>query len=1013
MNEKVKKRIAEELKKKSGKLALRYCDLPSIPEVIKEMQWLTNLDLSGNQISKLEGLDGLSNLTVLYLSDNQISKLEGLDGLSNLTVLDLSGNQISKLEGLDGLSSLIILDLGTNPLDFIDKECRSLIGQIPSINFQGTKIKDLSFLSEEDLQNVEVLWEDISFRYGPAPKRVGYVEFERERGIVYHIKKGINLKDCIELDPGLIAAVKNGQKAFLTYLKEPKAFLYEARVLVLGEPRAGKTTLRRKLLDVGAPMPTDQESTKAFEIEVEPYNCEVEINARKENLRYYLWDFGGQDYYRLLHQLFVTEQSVYIIVVDTDRNKNEEEIAFWLDTIDRLGKDEKNQYGPVIVFQNPKNTRPGSSFTDLKKRYAFWQQPDDFVINLNALDKAKTETYRKEELSKFREFKKYLGKRFCQLEHVGKEIPKKWISVREALLEEKENWVTIERFNKICMDNQITQPEERANLLNIFRQLGYLLHYKDTALKGMVILNREWVTDALYRVLDDKIVTENKGWFSKNDAKKIWHEDKYKNRSTELLALMEEFKLCYQNPITKKYIVPSKLPSTNAHLPQWNTEDNVHLRLQYDWIPKALGIQLIVSLHEYIVTSEGGEQWIWRKGAVLDGTQLDLDGVQVRIQDDYPNNRISIEGRGKHTETLFRIILKKWKEVNEPFKDKVNVDPEILCPCKFRDKCKVLQTFRYKNVLKASEGNKELQCHESLELFKADDLLKGVYDETTVKLDAIRRKENQRVTELDLIGQDRLADAIALITDKKANTRFNRRLNELEGHKIAGVLSFEKKSQIKNALANDLINYFMIPYKMDAIKPKGEFLNLDRDELGIEDSFEDVLEKDAKQPPIQVIVNNSITRDEQANQPQKVTTDPSLKSKVVQKKFYEHWWFSRLVVAVIVGAILGYFGSKYFKLHVMDTWLGTSTLISIVLLWRNPNRAYLRWAGYCVMALSSLNILSQIDVAFNIIDKTEEERPWAFLFKLGFGEEPFISGILGVLAMGLFILDFRMRKDNP
>jgi len=56
-------------------------------------------------------------------------------------------------------------------------------------------------------------------------------------------------------------------------------------------------------------------------------------------------------------------------------------------------------------------------------------------------------------------------------------------------------------------------------------------------------------------------------------------------------------------------------------------------------MPKALAIQLLVYLHEYIVPLADGEQWIWRKGAVLDGRKLELDDVQVRIRDEYDDKR--------------------------------------------------------------------------------------------------------------------------------------------------------------------------------------------------------------------------------------------------------------------------------------------------------------------------------------------------------------------------------------
>ena len=85
-------------------------------EGLNALTSLTELYLSGNQISKLEGLNALTSLTELYLLDNQIAKLEGLDHLTSLTGLNLSGNQIAKLEGLASLTSLTRLDLSDNQI---------------------------------------------------------------------------------------------------------------------------------------------------------------------------------------------------------------------------------------------------------------------------------------------------------------------------------------------------------------------------------------------------------------------------------------------------------------------------------------------------------------------------------------------------------------------------------------------------------------------------------------------------------------------------------------------------------------------------------------------------------------------------------------------------------------------------------------------------------------------------------------------------------------------------------
>ena len=55
---------------------------------------LTWLDLSFNQIAKIEGLETLVNLTDLSLQDNDISELEGLDALTALHCLSLGADRL-------------------------------------------------------------------------------------------------------------------------------------------------------------------------------------------------------------------------------------------------------------------------------------------------------------------------------------------------------------------------------------------------------------------------------------------------------------------------------------------------------------------------------------------------------------------------------------------------------------------------------------------------------------------------------------------------------------------------------------------------------------------------------------------------------------------------------------------------------------------------------------------------------------------------------------------------------
>ena len=754
------------------------CDLKPLEKLVN----LHSLLAYRNEISQLIPLSGLINLRNLFISRNPISDLSPISGLTNLRRLEIFGNEVSDLLPLQNLQALESLFAPNNNISDI-KGIEKLVN-LKTINICENPVNDLTPLKNLVEKGAKLKW---------------------ERGLGGG--NGIYVENC-PLDKALIAAIKKGSEAVTNYFNKPKKRLFEARVLLLGEPRAGKTTLRRKLKSSNAPMPTVVESTKAFEIEVEPYPCIVHKGEEKNKMIYHLWDFGGQDYYRLLHQLFVAEQSVYIIVTDTDRNKNEEEIDFWLDTIQRLGKDKKGQYSPVILFQNPKTNREGNDFIDLKKRYPFWQQSEQFVINLNSITE-NTEVYDKKELERFKRFKKYLEESFCKLEHIGKEMPTQWINVRKALVKyEKDNWVSVETFYKVCELKGINKTSDQEDLLDIFHTLGYLLNYKNSALKGMVILNREWVTDALYRVLDDEIVRKNKGWFKKEDAEKIWYEVRYKNRTTELLTLMEVFKLSYFNITSQKHVVPAKLPEDTEGLPIWLHEQTVRLHLQYDWMPRAIPMQLIVSLHDNIVPLDNGEQWIWRRGAVLDGRNLELKNVQIRIEDNWRENKIEISAKGEHSESLIRIIMKNWREVNQPFEDKVEVTKVILCPCIQCSKSKKPHTFKYESVLNALEKNKKLQCNESLDEFLATDILRGVFDETTVTVDAFEKKGgeiNEKI--IDYIKNGQIKEALEELVDNEFTINLKQRYSILNRNNSKGLLSLDEVRLQENKITIDLLNY--------------------------------------------------------------------------------------------------------------------------------------------------------------------------------------------------------------
>ncbi|AUP79786.1 leucine-rich repeat domain-containing protein [Flavivirga eckloniae] len=111
------------------KLYLSSNQLSSLPDGISKLTDLTELDLSSNQLSSLpDDISKLTNLTGLYLISNQLSSLpDDISKLTDLTELDLSSNQLSSLpDGISKLTNLTELDLSSNQLSSLPDDISKL-----------------------------------------------------------------------------------------------------------------------------------------------------------------------------------------------------------------------------------------------------------------------------------------------------------------------------------------------------------------------------------------------------------------------------------------------------------------------------------------------------------------------------------------------------------------------------------------------------------------------------------------------------------------------------------------------------------------------------------------------------------------------------------------------------------------------------------------------------------------------------------------------------------------------
>jgi internalin A len=122
--------------------------------LIAELRGLDNLSslkiLHIDPVNKIGGLEHLGNLEELYMDHHQDShvKLNAIDGLNNLTqlrVLNLSNNNITKLENLERLENLNHLDLSENEISEI--ALTKPLNNLESLILTSNRLSDLSKLN--------------------------------------------------------------------------------------------------------------------------------------------------------------------------------------------------------------------------------------------------------------------------------------------------------------------------------------------------------------------------------------------------------------------------------------------------------------------------------------------------------------------------------------------------------------------------------------------------------------------------------------------------------------------------------------------------------------------------------------------------------------------------------------------------------------------------------------------------------------------------------------------------
>ena len=767
-------------------LKMLYFDRNQIIEIPNSIGQLTNLrelDLYHNQITKIpDSIGQLSNLTTLNLRSNQITKIpDSIAKLSNLITLQLSDNQITKIPDLIAqLSNITELYLWNNQI----KEIPNSIGQLINLSIlflsenQILEIPDsvanLSNLTTLGLSNNQIM---------EIPESIGQLsnleEFRIPNNKIKSLPKSIKLCRKLNIldlrgnpipipnvilgsndpwrDPGDRETILNFY--FQTQDPNDRTPLHEAKLLIVGEGEAGKTTLAKKLQNPEFKIKPDQRSTEGIDV------IQWEFDQPDgSTFRINLWDFGGQEIYHQTHQFFLTERSLYLLVVD-DRRENPN-FNYWLNVIRVLTNN-----SPVLIIQNEKGDNK-CPLNESALRGEFSNLEKFFPLNLAS------------DPEKLQKLQHYIQNRLTQLPQVRENWPTTWVRIRHALENYHQNYISLHEYQTLCRTNRITNAKEVLDISKALHELGICLHFQDhPSLKYQLILKPEWVTNAIYKIVKNNTILTQNGCFTTQDRQELWSAPEYAEVQDELLELMKKFNLCYPligTPGT--HIAPQLLPIIAPDYTNIDFTHSLTLTYRYDFMPKGLIAPFIVGMYRLI---DRDQRLVWRNGVILH----DGNAHAEIIESDY-HREIQIRVTGFNKRTLLDQIRQKFRDIHATYDDRLTHQELIPCNC---ITCKTQppenrETYDLKTLMERLRRGKKMtvDCTKSDEDVNIRNLINDFPDLTrTDRYDSDREKEYSPKAYKDLLDITKLAVSREIIV-KQEQTMTTEKTQTWHGDRIAG-----------------------------------------------------------------------------------------------------------------------------------------------------------------------------------------------------------------------------------
>jgi small GTP-binding protein len=429
-------------------------------------------------------------------------------------------------------------------------------------------------------------------------------------------------------------------------------------VVFLGDGDSGKSHTIARLMNNDLP-------TTGFEgyatNGITTYNMVCDLEGREVTI--HLWDFGGQEILHSIHQMFLTERTVYVLMVSAREGTHSDRIRYWLNTLKSFAGS-----SPVLLVLNKMDMNPTATINEREIRELYPNVKD--IAYISAL-RFSTEEFRIR-------FTDVLLRMISEQPTLDTRLPASWQKLRRRLGSLEDSHISKAEFEKLCNSCGVSKDSKtRESLLAWFHDLGICFHHGERSGEDdYIVLQPTWVSNALSKLFYGLNSHSQNGLVpcdAIRDCLCGWNESEYTYSLQDayyILDLMRRYRFSFQWSDELEFI--PALCSYSEPPVVWDYRDDpdvFQFRLEFSNLPKHLLHQLMIELKEALDIAN-----VWAFGA-----RFIWNGASSLVVCAENNLNISIQAAGGQREVQNRLTI--VRDALDRIRNAFNVEAGRLYVC--------------------------------------------------------------------------------------------------------------------------------------------------------------------------------------------------------------------------------------------------------------------------------------------------------------------------------------------